>query len=223
MASVLLAFLSQEDTISQEQMDLGFRKILAAAEDITLDIPEASRFLTLFLGRAVVDEILSPVFLSEVASVSASSLGSRISNAVKHLITARHAAERFTTCWHGYSSEGTSAALSREFSSMIKEYSISKNFNEVLKCLSEMSMPHYHHDIVYRGILCILENPTSKQDVLELLTKLFNCGELNVTQVTTGYDRLLGDRDDLELDYVGARETLAVIGKYFTDIGMLSE
>ena len=38
----------------------GFTRLLAAAEDITLDAPDAPRMLALFLGRAVVDEVLPP-------------------------------------------------------------------------------------------------------------------------------------------------------------------
>lgn len=42
----------------------GFSRLLAAADDLVLDIPEAVHLLSLFLGRAIVDEVLPPAFLA---------------------------------------------------------------------------------------------------------------------------------------------------------------
>ncbi len=60
-----------------------------------------------------------------------------------------------------------------------------------------------------------------EESVLELLAKLFICGEINVTQTLIGYKRLADDGDDLELDYIGAKERIKVIGDVFTMFGML--
>lgn len=46
------------------QMASGFKRLLAAADDLVLDIPGALHLLSLFLGRAVVDEVLPPAFLA---------------------------------------------------------------------------------------------------------------------------------------------------------------
>lgn len=48
----------------------------SAPQDLCLDIPDAARLLSLFLGRAIVDEIVPPVFLSAVlAALENDSLG----------------------------------------------------------------------------------------------------------------------------------------------------
>jgi programmed cell death protein 4 len=46
------------------QMASGFKRLLASADDLVLDIPGALHLLSLFLGRAVVDEVLPPAFLA---------------------------------------------------------------------------------------------------------------------------------------------------------------
>ncbi len=45
---------------------LGFTRLLASVEDLALDFPDAAHTLSLFLGRAVVDEALPPSFLAAV-------------------------------------------------------------------------------------------------------------------------------------------------------------
>lgn len=122
MASSLLADVSQADVVTEEQVAIGFSKLLAATEDLTLDIPDTPRMLTLFLGRAIVDEVISPSFLAHVDKIIApGKLGVDICVAVKKLLAAKHSAERFTTGWHGYSLNETSEALTHAFSDMIKE------------------------------------------------------------------------------------------------------
>ena len=51
---------------AQDQMVLGFTRLLASVEDLALDFPDAAHTLSLFLGRAVVDEALPPSFLAAV-------------------------------------------------------------------------------------------------------------------------------------------------------------
>lgn len=73
--SVLLSLL-YPDTIKLEQMAMGLTKLLVGAEDLALDVPEASHMLSLFLGRLIVDDSLPPSFLTSVLpSLEDNSLG----------------------------------------------------------------------------------------------------------------------------------------------------
>ena len=45
-------------------MSSGFKRLLSVADDLVLDIPDAMHLLSLFLGRAIVDEVLPPAFLA---------------------------------------------------------------------------------------------------------------------------------------------------------------
>jgi hypothetical protein len=49
-----------------EQLSLGFTRLLSAIDDYVLDVPNAVHLATLFLARAIVDEILPPTFLTSV-------------------------------------------------------------------------------------------------------------------------------------------------------------
>ena len=52
--------------LGADQVAMGFTRVLGATDDLVLDCPEAVRLLSLFLGRAVVDEVLPPSFLTQV-------------------------------------------------------------------------------------------------------------------------------------------------------------
>lgn len=65
MAANLLSRLYHE-VIQADQMQKGFRNLLASVDDLKLDVPAAEDDLALFLARAVVDDILPPAFLQKV-------------------------------------------------------------------------------------------------------------------------------------------------------------
>lgn len=50
-----------------------------SAQDLELDLPDATHYIALFLGRAIVDEVLPPAFLTTVlARMNDDSLGVHI-------------------------------------------------------------------------------------------------------------------------------------------------
>ena len=70
---------------------LGFTRLLASVEDLALDFPDAAHTLSLFLGRAVVDEALPPSFLAAVlTSLRYDSLGVAVVHATGASPSAEH-------------------------------------------------------------------------------------------------------------------------------------
>ncbi|KAI3953611.1 hypothetical protein MKW92_039868, partial [Papaver armeniacum] len=64
MASVLMSAL-YADVISLVHISQGFVLLLEAADDLVVDILDAVDVLSLFVAKAVVDDILPPAFLSK--------------------------------------------------------------------------------------------------------------------------------------------------------------
>ncbi|XVF11624.1 hypothetical protein REPUB_Repub08aG0043200 [Reevesia pubescens] len=67
MASVLLSVLTLRYCLTEDIVN-GFVMLLESAEDTALDILDASNDLALFLARAVIDDVLVPLKLEEIAS-----------------------------------------------------------------------------------------------------------------------------------------------------------
>lgn len=102
-------------------------------------------------------------------------------------LSARHASERFLNCWHGGSKDMNQ--IQQEIKTMLKEYLISKDIEEVSRCLRELGMPFYHHELVRRAIEMALDNDTVLSDIELLLSSLAKQGEINDTQMKKGFDR----------------------------------
>lgn len=65
MASTLISAVDAE-VVSTDEIGKAFRLLLEQAEDLALDIPDAAYELALFLARAVVDDVLPPLYLTQV-------------------------------------------------------------------------------------------------------------------------------------------------------------
>ena len=172
-ASVALASLVGDATmappnsplgvLSHEAAATGFLSLLDAAEDLALDVPAAPRLLSLFVARAVVDEVLPPSFLADaVPALRANSLGLAAVAAAGASLGARHAAERALGCWSVAggalrADDRSSFGLKSAMQAAIDEFSLCGPGDaaaeaEVAACLRELDAPFYHHEFVKRAL-----------------------------------------------------------------------
>ncbi|PRW57868.1 programmed cell death 4-like isoform B [Chlorella sorokiniana] len=191
--------------ISGDQVALGFTRLLAGLDDLALDIPDAARLMELFLGRAIVDEVLPPRFLAEaVPHLEPDSLGLAVVQQTGTLLSAKHAAERFDACWHG--GVATIEALREQMAALLVEYLASGDLKEAERCLQNLNVPHFHHDFVTRSLLTAFEREGEAGKVLGLLKQLADSGEVNQTQMAKGFARVEARLDDTALDQPRAPE-----------------
>lgn len=93
LASKLLVALVP-DPISHEQVAFGLSRTLASLDDYVLDVPDAAHLMTLFLARAIVDELVAPAFLTRVLdALHADSLAIVVVRNTGRLLASTHAAE----------------------------------------------------------------------------------------------------------------------------------
>lgn len=211
MTSAALVALSP-DVISADSMGAGFTRLLSGMEDLELDIPDAAHTMSLFLGRAVVDELLPPSFLQScLPALRNNSAGVSVVKATAALLSARHAAERLQNCWHG--GARTIEQLRESMQSLIKEYQCNNNAREAGRCLLELGVPHYHHEFVKRCLLAAFEAEDASAGVgakvMDLLKNMDETGEINQTQMCMGFERVESELDDIALDAPHARSLFA--------------
>jgi len=209
MISNLLSFLYPQ-VLSGDQLGQGFTRLLLSAEDLVLDNPNAVHFLTNFLGRIIVDEIVPPSFLTSVlGSLKDHSLGVQIVEETGSLLSARHAAERLLNCWHGGSKD--IEQVRSEIRTMLKEYLTSKEVDEIARCLHELGMPFYHHEFVRRALEMALDSDANLEAVESLFSAFSQRGEISETQMKKGFERMQALVEDLALDYPNAKERFSKI------------
>mmetsp|Transcript_19931 Transcript_19931/g.60231 ORF Transcript_19931/g.60231 Transcript_19931/m.60231 type:complete len:760 (-) Transcript_19931:626-2905(-) len=218
-ASVLLAALHPK-LIDPQQASLGFTRLLAAADDASLDTPTAAHLLALFVGRAVVDEVLPPAFLVAVLpALQDGCLGVSVVHAAGAMLKARHAAERLQNAWHGGLS--TIDQLRASMQTTLAEFVSSHDEPEAARSLAELSTPHYHHEFVKRALVMAFETPASAPALLSLLAHLAHSSQVTQTQMRKGFTRVETDLDDIKLDCPNAPKAFAEYKQQAEEAGWL--
>jgi hypothetical protein len=208
MSAILLSAL-YADVVQPDQLAKGFSKLLESVDDLALDIPDAVDILAVFLARAVVDDILSPAFLYKSLNVLPE--GSQgiavIHRAERTYLAAPHHAELVERKWGG-STQITVAEVQAKVVALLKEYVDSGDKAEACRCIWELNMPFFHHEVVKRALILAMEQITAEVKIWELLQECSEEGLITSSQMAKGFSRLLEQADDLTLDIPHAKDML---------------
>ncbi|KAL2242290.1 UNVERIFIED_CONTAM: hypothetical protein Sindi_0347000 [Sesamum indicum] len=208
MASILLSSL-YGDVIDPQQVYKGFQKLVESADDLIVDIPDAVDVLALFIARAVVDDILPPSFLTKtMAYLSKDSKGvDVIKRTEKGYLSAPLHAETIERCWGGRKNK-TVEDLKLKINDLLIEYVVSGDVKEAFRCIKDLNVPHFHHEIVKRAVIMAMEKRQAENRLLDLLKRTAEEGLINSSQISKGFGRIIDSVDDLSLDIPNAKVLL---------------
>ncbi|KAH9614285.1 hypothetical protein KSS87_020349 [Heliosperma pusillum] len=203
MASVLLSVLHIE-IFSTEDIVNGFILLLESTEDMSLDILDASNELALFLARAVIDDVLAPLNLDEIASrLPANCCGIECVHMARSLVFSRHSGERILRCWGGGSGWTVEDAKDKIWK-LLEEYERGGIVGEACQCIRDLGMPFFNHEVVKRALVMAMEKKNDR--MLDLLQECFVVGLITMNQMSKGFDRVKDGLDDLVLDIPNAMD-----------------
>jgi phosphoribosylformylglycinamidine (FGAM) synthase PurS component len=205
MVSVLLSSL-YGNVISSTQIRLGFVLLLDAVDDLAVDIPDAVDILALFIARAVVDDILPPAFLSKAkVCLSESSKGMQVVQiAEKSYLSAPHHAELIERKWGG-STQITVEEAKKRITDLLKEYIKNGDTAEACRCIRELAVPFFHHEVVKRALTLGMESPVAENLITKLLKEASEECLISSSQMMKGFCRVAESLDDLSLDVPSAK------------------
>lgn len=205
MASVLLSAL-YADVISPAQIRDGFVILLECADDLAVDILDAVDILALFVARAVVDDILPPAFLTRAKkTLPESSKGFQvIQTAEKSYLSAPHHAELVERRWGG-STHITVEEVKKKIADLLREYVESGDTFEACRCIRELGVSFFHHEVVKRALVLAMEIRTAEPLILKMLKEAAEEGLISSSQMAKGFARLEESLDDLALDIPSAK------------------
>lgn len=204
MASVLVSALYAE-VIPIAGIARAYAMLLQSAEDTALDIPDAANELGLFLARAVVDDILAPLYLEEISEQLVDGcLGREIVHMAQSVLSARHAGERILRCWGGGGTGQAVEDAKEKIKLLLEEFEAGGELAEACQCIRDLDMPFFHHEVVKKGLIMAMEKQNDR--VLTLLQECANEGLITTSQMVKGFSRVLDSLDDLALDNPNAKE-----------------
>lgn len=205
MASVLLSAL-YADVISPDQISRGFLMLLECADDLAVDILNAVDILALFIARAVVDDILAPAFLTKAkVRLAECPKGLEVvQTAEKTYLSAQHHAELVERRWGG-STHITVEEMKKKISDLLREYVESGDTVEACRCIRELGVSFFHHDVVKRALVLAMEIQTFEPLILKLLKEASEARLISSSQMTKGFSRVAESLEDLSLDIPSAK------------------
>jgi len=175
----------------------GFERLFEMADDLCLDAPSAPKDLAAYLARAVVDEILPPSFLSDPFVAG---LGGEIVFSAKRLLSRDHVGARIERVW-GPGDGRSVPELKVAIDQLLEEYLMSRQLDEASHCVKELSVPHFHHEIVKRAVTISLSKlDDDRTAISSLLAFLYANEVVSEEQMQKVFNRLYGIIDDLSLD-----------------------
>ncbi|KAJ0785260.1 putative programmed cell death protein [Helianthus annuus] len=220
MASVLLSslYFPADDVVN------GFTMLIESADDIALDIPVVVEDLAMFLARAVVDDVLAPLHLEEIGggSLKPDSVGNQVLKMAKSLLNARLSGERILRCWGGggsYTNGWAIEDVKDQIGKLLEEFESGGDTREACRCITELGMPFFHHEVVKKSLVTIIEK---KQDrIWRLLEECFNTGIITQIQMSKGFGRVSESLDDLCLDVPDAKKQFGSLVERAKTVGWL--
>ncbi|KAF8673785.1 hypothetical protein HU200_048540 [Digitaria exilis] len=206
MAAVLLSSL-YGDVVDRPQLYKGFCKLTESCDDLSVDTPDAVDILAVFVARAIVDMMLPPAFLAKQGACLPDGCkgGEVLRRAEKSYLSVPHHGEMVLQRWGG-SKRITVEEAKAKISDILDEYLAAGDRGEALRCIRDLKIPFFHHDVVKRALVLAVERGGAAEGhIMDLLKSASEEGVINESQITKGFDRLIDSVDDLALDVPNAR------------------
>lgn len=172
MTSQLISDLYNR-VVSEEDMERGFNHLITNLPDLVLDTPTAPTVLGNFIARSVADDCVPPKFvhiLKENLKGTPCELAIACVDHADALLSMKHGLVKLDSVWGVTGGMRPVKYLVKQMKSLLKEYLSSGDKEEATRCLQELEVPHFHHELVYEAVLMAIED--MKNRTLDLICDL---------------------------------------------------
>uniref|UniRef100_A0A1E1XBB3 Programmed cell death protein 4 n=1 Tax=Amblyomma aureolatum TaxID=187763 RepID=A0A1E1XBB3_9ACAR len=223
MTSVLLSDMYGR-ILSEPDFEKGFQLLLKSLPDLVLDTPDATTVLGNFLARAVADDCVPPKYVQLNLEETDCLLSKQTLQHASTLLSMKHGLVRLDNVWGMGGGMRPVKYLVKKIQMLLKEYLCSGDVNEAIRCLRDLEVPHFHHELVYEAVVMLIEDMGDM--AMELMCKLLRTLDESVIvtpeQMKRGFDRVFQDMPDICIDVPPAYTVLEkFIGKC-SGVGFLS-
>lgn len=223
MTSILLSDL-YERFLGERDIQKALDQLLRNLPDLVLDTPEAPTILGNFIARSVADDTLAPRFLLNYQGKVECELAKQALARADVLLAMKHGMTRLDNVWGVGGGLRPVTSLVRSMGLLLQEYLIADDTAEASRCLRELEVPHFHHELVYEAVVLSLEaNRETEDSIVKLLKYFYDSNMVTPEQMKNGILRVLDDLDDICLDVPNAASHLERLGEKFKHHLLISE
>jgi len=181
----------------------GFQSLLEDLDDLTLDNPEAPDHLAKFIARAVADDALPPAYVSNHHEDTPPNSNQRkCFEEARLLLKMKHGLVRLDKVWGVGGGRLPVKCLIKKMNMLLKEYLESEDVEEACRCVEELEVPHFHHELIYEAIYMAMDKSTERtmQLIRNLLKTFSTVNVVTPEQMKNGFQRVFDSMDDITLD-----------------------
>ncbi|XP_014678860.1 PREDICTED: programmed cell death protein 4-like [Priapulus caudatus] len=184
----------------------AFDKLQNDLPDLTLDTPDAAVVLGNFMARCVADDCLPPRYVHAYAGHADNGAASQALERAEVLLSMKHGFVRLDNVWGVGGGIRPVKLLVKKMVLLLKEYLSSGDIIEATRCLLELEVPHFHHELVYEAIVTVVEDGGERSSTMmaALLKSLYDSVTITPVQMATGFHRVVDELPDLCLDVPNA-------------------
>ncbi|KAG8198265.1 hypothetical protein JTE90_021522 [Oedothorax gibbosus] len=214
MTSVLLSDMYGQILV-REDIAAGFDRLLENLPDLVLDTPDAPTVLGNFIARAVADDCLPPKYVQtykgKVECVHARA-------ALEHadaLLSMKHGLVRLDNVWGVGGGMRPVKYLINQMNLLLGEYLCSGDSAEAIRCIRELEVPHFHHELVFEALIMVIEDmgERSMDLMCKLLQVLASSVVVTIDQMSRGFFRVYEEMPDICID---VPQAYTVLEKFVT-------
>merc|ERR1719210_1298709 len=201
LASVLISDLYQK-VISQRDIGKAFDFLLKNLDDLVLDTPDAPTILGNFMARAIADDCIPPKFILSYKGHVGSEMAGKALCRADTLLNMKHGLVRLDNVWGVGGGLRPVKYLIKQIILLLKEYLCSGDIEEASRCLRELEVPHFHHELVYEAVVMVIESMHEKTEeaMCKLLQALFRSFVITIEQMRAGFQRVYDQMVDIVID-----------------------
>ncbi|KAF0303825.1 Programmed cell death protein 4 [Amphibalanus amphitrite] len=201
MTSVLISDLYQE-CLTQTDICRGFEALLEQLPELVLDCPDAPEILGNFMARCIADDCLPPKYLSGHKGKVECRLAIKALDRADLLVSSPQGMSRLDNVWGTGGARRPVRALVSQMVQLLQEYLSSADCDEAIRCLKELEVPHFHHELVYEAVTMAIERSDrrSTDEMVRLLKTMYGACVLTTNQMDEGFLRVYEAMPDTQLD-----------------------
>jgi len=224
LVSELLCELLEDGVIAELDIGDAFDALLGDMVELMLDVPEAPTVLGKFIARAVVDNCIGGDYVTDHAAPENSHAIVALSKAAT-LLSIPNTRAHMKHIWGIHCKRCPLKTTIEHITYLLKEYFSSGDKDEAERCLKELGVPHFHHEVVYELLLLTLQDGHTARVprmAMALLTFLSNTGDISEDQMAVGFRRVMKNIDDIVLDIPRAHAHLEQLVHRAAHLGLIS-
>ncbi|XP_045581755.1 programmed cell death protein 4 [Procambarus clarkii] len=201
MTSVLLADLYGH-LLYEPHYTKGYDMLIKNLSDLVLDTPDAPTILGNFIARSIADDCIPPKFLqSYKGKVDCEHAVVTLARS-DSLLSMRHGLVRLDNVWGVGGGTRPVKYLVKKMVLLLEEYLSSSDVAEATRCLLELEVPHFHHELVYEAVVMTLEKMDDRtlRLMCDLLGSLHSAIIITPNQMKAGFFRVYEDMPQICVD-----------------------